>query len=109
VLCVCTVGVHNVREGILFLHVLSKCNFFFVCKKSTLGNNLNDFCVASKIKKMCQKSFSSNALIIGLEELGCGVLCLYIARVHHVREGIMFPPALFKCKKKKIVQKVNYE
>jgi len=43
---------------------------------------------------------SNNALILGLEELGCGVLCLCATRVHHVREGIMFPPALSKCIKK---------
>jgi len=49
---------------------------------------------------MFKESFSNNALILGLEELGCGVLCLCAAGVHHVREGIMFPHALFKCIKK---------
>jgi len=50
--------------------------------------------------KLCQGSFSRNALILCLEELGLSVLCMCIAGIHHFKEGIMFPPALSKCIKK---------
>jgi len=46
---------------------------------------------------MAKGSFSLNALISGLEELGWDVLLVCTGGVHHVREGIVFPPKLSKC------------
>jgi len=41
-LCLCTIGVHHVRDGMMFPTTLSKYKKKNSCKKSIMSNNLND-------------------------------------------------------------------
>jgi len=84
----------SIREGILFPPTLLK-NVIVVV-------GLQDYF------QMGEGSFSLNALMFALEELKWGVLYVCRDGVHHVREGILFAPALLKCLNCFFVQKFMY-